>query len=155
VYVDARVPDSPRLRTDAALRLFEPGAFASHASAARLHGVPIPALPDEHVSVVSADDRRANPGVRCHVAHPTARVTVRDGVRVSAHAQMFVELATLLSLVDLVVVGDHLVRRGQVTTVTSWSSARAVDCPGRGRRASPRRTCAHGWTPRWRPGSGC
>jgi hypothetical protein len=116
VYVDASSPDTPQLRIRAALRLFKPNAFASHASAARLHGVPIPALPDEHVSVVSADDRRANPGVRCHVAHPTARVTSRDGVRVSAHAQMFVELATLLSLVDLVVVGDHLVRRRHLTT---------------------------------------
>ena len=65
VYVDASSPDTPQLRIRAALRLFKPNAFASHASAARLHGVPIPALPDEHVSVVSADDRRANPGVRC------------------------------------------------------------------------------------------
>ena len=36
------------------------------------------------------------------------------GVRVSSVTQMFVELATLLTLVDLVVVGDHLVRTGQV-----------------------------------------
>ena len=37
------------------------------------------------------------------------------GVRVSAPAQMFIELAPLLSLVDLVVVGDHLVRQGKVS----------------------------------------
>jgi len=37
------------------------------------------------------------------------------GVRVSAPAQMFVELAQLLPLVDLVVVGDALVRLRRVT----------------------------------------
>jgi hypothetical protein len=116
VYVDATVPESTQLRTEAALKLFKRSAFASHASAARMHEVPIPTLPEEHVSVLHADDRRANPGVRCHVARPDARTTVRNGVRVSAHAQMFVELASLLSLVDLVIVGDHLVRHHHLTT---------------------------------------
>lgn len=40
---------------------------------------------------------------------------------------MFLELASLLSLVDLVVVGDHLVRCGRVTRVelVSWCEASA------------------------------
>jgi hypothetical protein len=115
VYVDATVLEGPQLRTEAALKLFKRGAFASHASAARIHGVPIPVLPDEHISVLTPDDRRANPGVRCHVAPRSSQVMVRNDVRVSEYAQMFVELGTLLSLVDLVIVGDHLVRHNRLT----------------------------------------
>jgi hypothetical protein len=38
-----------------------------------------------------------------------------DGVRISAVDQMFGELASCLTLVDLVVVGDNLVRRRRIT----------------------------------------
>jgi hypothetical protein len=130
VYVDAAVPESPHSRTEAALKLFKRDAFASHASAARMHGVPIPALPDEHISVLDAHDRRANPGVRCHVAPRTSQIMVRNGVRVSAHAQMFVELGTLLSLVDLVIVGDHLVRHHHVTSEGLREFCAATRLPG-------------------------
>ena len=41
---------------------------------------------------------------------PRPHVRTVDGLRVSAPAQMFVELASILNLVDLVVVGDNLVR---------------------------------------------
>jgi len=130
VYVDATVPESSRLRTEAALKLFQRDAFASHASAARIHAVPIPTLPDEHISVLTADDRRANPGVRCHVAPLSSQVTVSAGVRVSPYAQMFVELGTLLSLVDHVIVGDHLVRHDCVTAEVLQEFCVASRLPG-------------------------
>lgn len=115
VYVDADVAEAPALRIEGALTLFKKSAWASHASAARLHGVPIPTLPDEHVSVLRDKDRRAHPGIRCHVGRGTSQIFVKNGVRVSTYTQMFVELATLVGLVDLVVVGDNLVRAGRVT----------------------------------------
>lgn len=111
VYVDASVGVTPQVRAEAALVPFHPTAFASHASAARVLRLPIPTIPDEHVTVFDRRHRRSRDGIRCHLA-PTAHVQTVRGVRVSSYEQVFVELAELLSLVDLVVVGDYLVRRG-------------------------------------------
>lgn len=55
-------------------------------------------------------DRHRISGAVCHCA-PKAEVRTVGGVRVSMIEQNFVELATLLSLADLVVVGDYLVRK--------------------------------------------
>lgn len=109
VYVSAAVPNTPAQRAAAAVLPFPDGSWASHASAARIHGVPIPTLPDEHVTVVSARHRRLRGGVVCHL-RPPGQTRFLDGVRVSSYGQMFVELAEQLGLVDLVVVGDHLAR---------------------------------------------
>ena len=114
VYVDARVPDHPLIRAGAALLLHPPGAFVSHVSAALVHGLPVRADPLTHVTVLEADDRRRRQGLRLHVG--TARDVVEvGGVRVSGPHQMFLELAPILSLVELVVVGDALVRLRKVT----------------------------------------
>jgi hypothetical protein len=74
----------------------------------------LPVLPDEHVSVTEPTHRRPRPGVRCHVCRkPDVRLV--EGVPISAPAQLFAELSNMLCLVDLVVVGDHLVRQRLVT----------------------------------------
>ncbi len=114
VYVGASTRMTPTVRVRAALLLVDPSAFASHASAARLYDVPLPVLSDEHVSVTEPTLRRPRPGVRCHVCRdPDVRVV--GGVRVSAPTQLFVELSSMLGLVDLVAVGDHLVRHRLAT----------------------------------------
>lgn len=117
VYVDAAVHATPVVRAAGALLGVDADAFASHASAARLHRVPIPTLPEEHVTVLRVGDRRQRTGVRVHVARMVlpGEVVRIDGVRVSSAARMFVELASVLSLVDLVVVGDNLVRHRRLT----------------------------------------
>ncbi len=133
VFVDAMVPRWDEERIDAALALHDPSAFASHASAARLLGVPIPTSPDEHVTVLDPGHRRRREGIVCHVAVDPDVVTVR-GRRCSSALAVFTELAASLDLVDLVVVGDHLVRRGLVT-ITELRDRVAV-MPGRtGRHA--------------------
>lgn len=114
VLIDACVRITPKLRAEAALRLFDPTAFASHASAARLLDVPIPTLPDEHVTVFHQRMRRHHRGIRTHVS-ATMDVRRFEGGLHSDHGRMFVELAELIGLVDLVVVGDHLVRKGWIT----------------------------------------
>ena len=111
VYVDASTPATALQRVLGALTLFDDLAWASHASAARVYGVPIPTIAEEHVSVRSAQVRRHHPGIRTHVG-ASWHVRRHQGVRVSDHGQMFVELAGLVGLVDLVVVGDHLARKG-------------------------------------------
>jgi very-short-patch-repair endonuclease len=110
VYAHRSLPNHPLFRTKAALLIHPPDAFASHVSAGRVHGVPLPELVDEHISVFAEKDRRRRAGIRNHIAAPDTPVTVLNGDRVSSPDQMFVELAGLLSLVDLVVVGDYLVR---------------------------------------------
>ncbi len=115
VYVHTSMPDHPLIRVRAALLIHPPDAFASHVSAARVHRVPVPTLPDEHISVFDEKDRRRRSGIRNHVAAPDTPVTVVNGDRVSEPDQMFVELAGILNLVDLVVVGDELVRRRKTT----------------------------------------
>jgi very-short-patch-repair endonuclease len=115
VYVHASVPSHPMVRVQAALALHPPSAFASHTSAAVVHGVPVPASPLEHVSVLAEKDRRRRVGIRNHVAPHDAEVVTVRGIRVSSAVQMFLELAGLLALVDLVVVGDALVGMRLVT----------------------------------------
>lgn len=114
VYIDARVPDHPLVRAQAALLLHEPGSYVSHSTAARIYGVPVPDDPAEHVTVSTAGGRSKRSGIECHVASGSD-VAVVAGVRVSGPHQMFLELASRLSLVDLVVVGDALVRVGKAT----------------------------------------
>lgn len=115
VYVDARVEQTPDLVAEALLLVAPRVAWVSHASAARVHGIPLPPLPDEHFSVVEAGERSDRRGIRCHVGPAAARVVRRDGLQYSAPGQVFVELAEQLTLVDLVVVGDWLVRKRLVT----------------------------------------
>ena len=114
-YVHASVADQPLIRVQAALVIHPPGAFACHASAARVYDVPLPALPDEHVTVFAAKDRRRRDGIRNHVAPVDRTVLTVRGIPVSTPEDMFVELAEILPLVDLVVVGDALVRRKLTT----------------------------------------
>lgn len=133
VFVEAGIPITPSLRASAALTTATGHAHASHASAARVLGVPIPTMPHEYVTVPAAAERGATAGVRYVVRRTTDTIRV-DGVRVSAPLQLFEELASLLPLVDLVVVGDHLVRRNGVTC--EQLRDRAASLPGRlGRHA--------------------
>lgn len=110
VIVSADVPDSPVLRVKAALACYFDEAFASHASAARVWQVPVRTRPGEHVTVSLDAHRLRRSGVTCH-HRAGAAVAVVQGVRVSVLADLFVELAEELSLVELVVAGDWMVRR--------------------------------------------
>lgn len=69
-----------------------------------------------HVTVRRESDRRRREGIRCHVTTaPEPLVRRIDGLQVSAPEQVFLELAANLPLVELVVVGDHMVRRRMTT----------------------------------------
>ncbi len=109
-YVVAGADRDSVQRVRAALGLHPPGAFASHLSAARLYGLPVLHTPDEHVTVLRKSDRRLRDGVRSHVCSDETHVTMRHGLPVSCPADTFVALAPLLALVDLVAVGDAMVK---------------------------------------------
>ena len=135
VYVADDVPESPLLRTQAALALHPATAFASHTSAARVYRLPVPADALEHVTVSAAKDRRSRVGIRGHVTIRPTRVVNHRGIRVSHPFRMFVELASMLSLVDLVVVGDAMLKVFAITAdrlvtecraSTDWHAAAAL-----------------------------
>ncbi len=128
IIVAADVPDSALLRVKAALACFFDDAFASHASSARVWRVPVQTRPGEHVTVSDDTHRLRRAGVTTH-HRPRAAVALRHGVRVSVLTDLFVELAEELSLVELVVAGDWMVRRHRVR-ITDLRRA-AKDAPGR------------------------
>ncbi len=131
IYVSREVVVTDEVMCRAALKAVpDPSAHVSHVSAARLHGLPVPELPDEHVTVTTAAARRRRRGVVCHVGPPGA-VTTRRGLRVSSPERVFAELAALVSLVDLVVVGDHVVRRELCTVERLRAAASNSPLPGR------------------------
>ena len=113
IIVSADVPDSALLRVKAALACYFDSAFASHASSARVWRVPVHTRPGEHVTVPDDTHRLRRAGVTTH-HRPGAAAAVRRGVRVSVLEDLFVELAEELSLVELVVAGDWMVRRHRV-----------------------------------------
>jgi hypothetical protein len=136
VFVEASVPRWDEERIDAALMLHDPTAVASHCSAARLLGVPVPTCPDEHVTVLDARHRRRREGVICHL-DPAVEVTTRHGRRVVAARVLFLQLAAHVNFVDLVVIGDHLVRRRLATPESLRElAARTPGAAGRRARAA-------------------
>ena len=133
LHLCASVQVTARLRAEAALRLHPAGAFASHASAARIHGVAIPQDAEEHVTVRRREERRRIAGIRCHLASGEPDLVTVGDLPVSSPAQTFVELASTLGLVDLVVVGDQMARRGLLSPDRLRAS-----CHGSGRRGAVR-----------------
>lgn len=131
IIVDADVPDSALLRVKAALACYFDDAFASHASAARVWRVPVQTRPGEHVTVPDDTHRLRRLGVTSH-HRAGAAVAVRHGVRVSVLTDLFVELAEELSLVELVVAGDWMVRRHRVRIKDLQRAAK--EAPGRAGR---------------------
>jgi len=129
IYVSASVEVTPGLMAEAVLLPFGGKAWASHATAARVLGLPIPALPGEHVTVVERRRRRSRRDVTCHLSR-SGLVNEISGARVSAPQQVFVELATQLTLVDLVIVGDHMVRKGLVDLETLREFCADTSGPG-------------------------
>src|SRR5699024_3695282 len=98
------------LRARAALMIHPRAALLSHSTAARLLEVPVPNDEEIHVSVPDAGQRRHRAGIHSHVsAH---RVTWEvNGLRTSGGADLLCELASMLSLTDLVVAGDSIAAR--------------------------------------------
>lgn len=134
MYVCAQVPLALKVRAQAALAIHPVDAFASHQTAAALRELPVPECDRVHVTVMKQEQRVQRHGVACHVACSETRVEEVHGVRVSAALDLFIELAGVLSLVDLVVVGDDMVRQklftpGELTKFCAgtrrWHSRRA------------------------------
>jgi hypothetical protein len=97
-------------RIRAALKLHPKGAFASHDSAARVLRLPVPDSWFEHVTVKDPVDRRYRPEIKPHVTKRHRGVITVRGMPVTDPITTFLQMAGRLSLVDLVILGDAIVR---------------------------------------------
>ena len=154
VYAPVGVTPTTMVRARAALLLAPVGAVVARHTAAALWGGVVPASPEIQLVLP--------PGSRLRVSGVDARVrrrpeaVVHNGLPMTSPAQTFLDLADDLDLVDLVVVGDSLVRAG------------VDEARGAGRRhgripreagpialGEPPHTCETVSTLRWSHASGC
>ena len=135
VYVTRAIELTPVLLARAAL-LVVPDATVSHHSAARVWGG---IVPDDGLVHLACPSRRAQvEGIRSHRFGLTKATTVWRRLPVTTPIQTFLDLAPVLGLVDLVVLGDSLVRRNRVSVDLLVEAATAHRGPGarRARRAA-------------------
>lgn len=113
VYVAAQTPVTHRLLAEGALLLAEPGSYLSHHTAARLWGGVVPDHPDVHVTYPRM--RAQCFGIAAHRPKARQHVVRWRGLPVTGPIQTFLDMSHLLGLVDLVILGDSLVRRKRFT----------------------------------------
>jgi hypothetical protein len=115
----------------------KPGQFFSHLTAARIQGIPFSASLDRDelldISVPSPRRSARAAGIRGHKQIVTAaHVVLLDGLPVSRPAQVWRELGPLITVEDLVCVGDYLLW---------WRHPRAtpqeLECAARSRPGRP------------------
>jgi hypothetical protein len=123
IFVDIDQDDADS-RVRAAVMLHPEGAFASHWSAARLLRLPVPDNPFEHVTVRDRKQRRWRPWLKPHVTIRERGVIVVRGIPVTDPISTFLQLAGHLSLVDLVVLGDAIVRIFRIAPARLVDAAR-------------------------------
>lgn len=124
IYVD-RAYDDGDARARAALMLHPDGAFGSHWTAARLLRLPVPDNPFEHITVRAREHRRYRPWLKPHVTIRKRSVIVVRGMPVTDPITTFLQMAGHLSLVDLVVLGDAIVRMYRIPPARLLKAARA------------------------------
>jgi hypothetical protein len=112
----------PHLLARAALLLAGEGAVVSHHDAARLWGGIVPEDPYTHVTCIGR--RPQIRGIRAHRAKRGQRWARHEGFAVMTPVTTFLDLAEVLDLVDLVVLGDSFVRAGRVTPEQLTEAAR-------------------------------
>ena len=134
VYVSSAVPVDALVEAKAALLAAQPGAFTSLHTAARLWGGVVPHSHVAHVSVPAGHGRKRREDLR---TGSSSRTPVRfRGVRTTSAVDTFVDLASWLNLVDLVILGDSLVKKRRTTPERLVEATRPAS--GRGIRLARR-----------------
>lgn len=124
VYIAGNAPADPLNDALAVLLVAGDGAFVSHHTAARLYRVVVPDDALLHASLPPGRHRSRLPGVMVHQSTRTP-VTFR-GVPATAAVDTFQDLVPLLGLVDLVILGDGMVRKRLTTTRALVAAASAM-----------------------------
>ncbi len=137
VHVAARADDTLGMRCRAALLVLPKGAVFSHETAARLWGAVVPPRSRVQVTVPYARPiRRPELEVRRSRRMPEPRRL--RGLPLTGPERTFLDLAATLDLVDLVVLGDSLVKAGRTSPADLVGAARTH----RGARAALARRAA-------------
>ncbi len=123
--IDADIATTLSRRCHALLVAMPQGTFFSHLTAARLWPLPLP-RPDPgenlHVSIRKPAYPSRRSGVMGHrLGDPLLTASYRNGLPLVDPATLFCQLASMLSLLDLVAVGDALVLR---PVFQDWSDDR-------------------------------
>ncbi|QUW19215.1 DUF559 domain-containing protein [Agrococcus sp. Marseille-Q4369] len=125
--ITAAIGDESQALLEAVRVVAQDDQFFSHTTAARVHGIPLPTRFEReariHLASPTGRSRMQRPGVVGH--RLKSEVEEVDGMRVEARADTFVHLAPLLSLEELVTVGDWLVstKRRDPLTVEDLTNA--------------------------------
>ena len=127
VYVAADVADTVAVRAAAARLLLPATAVFSHQTAAELLDLPLPTDGLIHSTIPRSVPRTRVAGLVTHqVTSMPSGVSARlgtSGLPITAPARTFLDVAASLTLVDLVVLGDAMVRRGFVTVESLRAAA--------------------------------
>lgn len=116
IYVAADATADVKLRARAAIRLAVPDGFASHHTAALIYGAVPPHSPDVHISRSQKNKRSVKRGLMVHLASASAATTRFAGIPISTPEQCFLDIAASgATLVDLVILGDSLVKKKRTT----------------------------------------
>ena len=114
VYLSRQAPASLEVRARGALLLAPSTAVISHHTAAALWGGSVPHSSSVHLTIARSQSFQTA-GVRTHESDRARDTTFHRGIRMTTPEQTFIDLAANLDLVELVVLGDRMVRR-EVTT---------------------------------------
>ena len=126
VYIASSVAVTLLVRSLAALMVAPTGAIVSHHTAARLWGGIPPDSGDIHLSMPTGN-RQKTRGIRSHRRSLLSESATRHGLPVTTSEQTFLDLAAYCDLVQLVALGDSLVRAKATTP------ARVVEACARSR----------------------
>lgn len=140
VYVNADVEVTVTVRAKAALLVAPTGSYASHHTAVQLWGGWAPSTTETHISTPRPRSRSERKGIAAHIGQSDLQLRRRSDIPVSPAPSAFLELAAVgVSLVDLVVVGDSLVRAGATTPADLVEAAHGWT--GRHRATAQRAAC--------------
>jgi hypothetical protein len=116
VYVVAAVPDSLELRCSAALLIMPAGAVFCGVTAARLYGLPVPADDQRIHAAVPRKSTGTVPrliGIVVHrVTLDSAEFRKPHGLWTIGPERLYIELAAVLTRLDLIIAGDQLLSAG-------------------------------------------
>jgi hypothetical protein len=115
VWVCADVELTTEMRFDAARLALPPRAIGSHQLAAEILDLIVPRASKPQFWLPESAKGSAYPGIRPHWCQDKPDSVIVHGRVVTTAAKTFIDLATQLRVLDLVVFGDSAVRRGWTT----------------------------------------
>lgn len=113
-YVCRLQPPSLPERVAFALNEIDPASFASHHTAAGLVRAVVPSASDIHLGI-RRRTKSTKQGIRLHFYTHPPKVMSFQGLPMTTPDQTFLDMAALLEFIDLLVLGDSLVRRTRTT----------------------------------------